>query len=324
MIENVLILSCIFVRINWCRNGVLKTRMRFLVLLRCSLNFGQDFVRVKWSRNFRAFRKYDVNHSGIHFDFTYLGFNEHANVILNSIKMTPRKIVIYVTLNQNPDHLEWRFIEMLRTAVYNVFCLDIFTFYRLKKWSRTAGDWTKMIDNIFRTNKQMWLLKLLSSELCDQLSKIKWATTCDFQQCGILTNVDLDEPVQPPYKLRNSKWCAVSSLTLMEYSNDLQRLWSDCAYAQADLRLCWSRIHVPHCWKSHAAAQIIEPIGATLYLSMACVITASTKATLLNTITALVFTWTLFEKGGHWSCWSFWYSLDTSTIRRNVGVRVCT
>ena len=29
--------------------------------------------------------------------------------------------------------------------------------------------------------------------------------TCDFQQCGILTSVDSYEPVQPPFKLRNSK-----------------------------------------------------------------------------------------------------------------------
>ena len=28
---------------------------------------------------------------------------------------------------------------------------------------------------------------------------------CDFQQCVILTSVDLDKPVQPPFKLRNSK-----------------------------------------------------------------------------------------------------------------------
>ena len=28
--------------------------------------------------------------------------------------------------------------------------------------------------------------------------------TCDFQQCGILTSVDADEPVQPPIKLRKS------------------------------------------------------------------------------------------------------------------------
>ena len=29
--------------------------------------------------------------------------------------------------------------------------------------------------------------------------------TCYFQQCGILTSVDTDEPVQPPFKFRNSK-----------------------------------------------------------------------------------------------------------------------
>ena len=32
-----------------------------------------------------------------------------------------------------------------------------------------------------------------------------WAMTCDFQQCGILTSVDSDEPVQPLFTLRNSK-----------------------------------------------------------------------------------------------------------------------
>ena len=31
------------------------------------------------------------------------------------------------------------------------------------------------------------------------------AVICDFQQCGNLTSVDSDEPVQPPFKLRNSK-----------------------------------------------------------------------------------------------------------------------
>ena len=31
------------------------------------------------------------------------------------------------------------------------------------------------------------------------------ATTYDFQQCGILTSVDSDEHVQPPFKLRNSQ-----------------------------------------------------------------------------------------------------------------------
>ena len=47
-----------------------------------------------------------------------------------------------------------------------------------------------------------------------------WATTCDFQQCCILTSVDSDKPVQPPCKLRNSKGWSVSSLTLIEYLRD--------------------------------------------------------------------------------------------------------
>ena len=29
--------------------------------------------------------------------------------------------------------------------------------------------------------------------------------SCDFQQCGILTSVDSDEHLQPPFQLRNSK-----------------------------------------------------------------------------------------------------------------------
>ena len=33
----------------------------------------------------------------------------------------------------------------------------------------------------------------------------KLAMACDFQQCGILTSVDSDEPMQPPLKLRNLK-----------------------------------------------------------------------------------------------------------------------
>ena len=49
-----------------------------------------------------------------------------------------------------------------------------------------------------------------------------WAATCDFQQFGVLKRVDSDEPVQPPFKLRNSKCHLVSSLhvTLIKYSSD--------------------------------------------------------------------------------------------------------
>ena len=71
--------------------------------------------------------------------------------------------------------------------------------------------------------------------------------------------------MQPPFKLRNFKCCSVSSLIVIECSSDLQRLWSDCAYAQADLRLCWS--HIPHCWKSHVVAQIMNAINKSNQLS---------------------------------------------------------
>ena len=66
--------------------------------------------------------------------------------------------------------------------------------------------------------------------------------------------VDSDKPVQPPFKLRDPKSCSVSSLTLMEYASDKQRLLLDCTYVQADLRLC--KLHIPHCWKSHVVAHL--------------------------------------------------------------------
>ena len=62
--------------------------------------------------------------------------------------------------------------------------------------------------------------RLLLLHHCHQPLQNKWAVTCDFQLCGILTCVDSDEPWQPPFKLRNSKWCSISSLTLIEYSSD--------------------------------------------------------------------------------------------------------
>ena len=40
---------------------------------------------------------------------------------------------------------------------------------------------------------------------CDRCLNLNLGVTCDFQQCGNLTSVDSDEPVQPPFKLRNSK-----------------------------------------------------------------------------------------------------------------------
>ena len=57
-------------------------------------------------------------------------------------------------------------------------------------------------------------------DMAAQVCYCIWASACDFQQCGILTSVDSDEPVQPPFKLRNSKWHSVGSLTIIEYSSD--------------------------------------------------------------------------------------------------------
>ena len=74
-----------------------------------------------------------------------------------------------------------------------------------------------------------------------------WAMTFDFQQCGILTSADSDKPVQTPFILKTP-----NDVQSVAYFSDQQRLWSDCAYAQADLRLCLSNI--PHCWKSHVTA----------------------------------------------------------------------
>ena len=48
--------------------------------------------------------------------------------------------------------------------------------------------------------------------------------TCDFKQCDILTSEDSDVPVQPPVKLRISKYCSVSSLEVIEHSSEEQSL----------------------------------------------------------------------------------------------------
>ena len=53
--------------------------------------------------------------------------------------------------------------------------------------------------------------KLHSIQRVNEMSRDMW-----FPTIGILTSVDSDEPVKPPFKLRNSKLCSVSSLTLIE------------------------------------------------------------------------------------------------------------
>ena len=97
------------------------------------------------------------------------------------------------------------------------------------------------------------ILKRPAKALIRLLVCAGWSEALLVAHTTLLIFVDSDEPLQPPFKLRHSKWCSVSSLTIIEHSSDQQRLWSDCVCAQADLRPCWS--HIPHCWKSHALAQ---------------------------------------------------------------------
>ena len=56
----------------------------------------------------------------------------------------------------------------------------------------------------------LWDMKVPSVSYASARSQyiINWAAT----QCGILMSVDSDEPVQPPYKLTNSKWCSVNDV----------------------------------------------------------------------------------------------------------------
>ena len=48
---------------------------------------------------------------------------------------------------------------------------------------------------------------------------IHWSSQKQF--CGgIVTSVDLDEPVQPPFKLRHFKCGSVCSVTVIDYGSD--------------------------------------------------------------------------------------------------------
>ena len=152
--------------------------------------------------------------------------------------------------------------------MFQYCCQATTAVYQLPSCPHYTTNWKKWKDSICWKMYVRWrsIRKLKTSTEND-----KWAVTCDFQQSGILTSVDSDEPLQPAFKLRNLKWCSVSSLTLIGYSRDKQMLWSDCTYAQADLRLCW--LHIPHYWKSHAMTQMRAMLAfilciAVLYLCM--------------------------------------------------------
>ena len=140
---------------------------------------------------------------------------------------------------------------------------------------------------------------------CEPCGWVIWAMTCDFQQCGILNSVDSDEPVQHPCKLRNSKWCLVSSLSVIEYLSDKQRLWSVCAYAQADLSLCLS--HIQHCWKSRITAHMDLELGVAS--------PSITRDTMLCPCARHFILWSGFvqpRKSVKYTCWKI-FTFDTAS-----------
>ena len=125
------------------------------------------------------------------------------------------------TAQSSPVGCSRRVHKIVYLAVKRV----IFVHYLVSYWTSIVMWWLRCSSTVtnYRGTLTDWRHRTLDG--------IR-VTTRDFQQCGILTSVDSDEPVQPPVKQRNSKWCSVSSLTVIEYSSDKQMLWSVCTYAQ--------------------------------------------------------------------------------------------
>ena len=63
-----------------------------------------------------------------------------------------------------------------------------------------------------------------------------------------------DQPGHPPNLIRDLAVCSMDSWGSNVSSCRQQRLWSDCAGAQADLSLRWA--HRSFCWVCHEAANI--------------------------------------------------------------------
>ena len=60
------------------------------------------------------------------------------------------------------------------------------------RWLKTRKDTKNYTTKISPSTKNKHFLYACYFDI--------WATTCDFQQCGILTSVDSIKPVQPPFK----------------------------------------------------------------------------------------------------------------------------
>ena len=126
---------------------------------------------------------------------------------------------------------EPRFLERGFICIKGWGWLDYFSFIGYLK---TGGGGGIALPNVF----------LLS---CGPLCVFKMSRGTRFPTKWHLDKCRLGQVCANSFKLRNSKSCSVSSLTFIESFKRLAK-----AYAQADLRLCWS--HIPHFWNSHVAA----------------------------------------------------------------------
>ena len=74
------------------------------------------------------------------------------------------------------------------------------------------------------------------------LTLTKWATTWQNQQCGCAPSEDSDHPGHPPSLIRVFTVCMKKDWVLSYPLSAQRRLWSDWAYAQADLSR--RRVHI--------------------------------------------------------------------------------
>ena len=89
---------------------------------------------------------------------------------------------------------------------------------------------------------------------CHGIVSIKWATSRENVSSGIFDHVHSNQPAQLQKLARILKlW--IKQVYISYYLSSEQKCWSDCADAQADLRLCCS--HIAQDTFSHELAHLI-------------------------------------------------------------------
>ena len=85
-------------------------------------------------------------------------------------------------------------------------------------------------------------VKSVNVFLCSPYCFTIWASSRENLSWGFMSRVDSNRPVQPQKLGRCAKFWIQKLEVLYFPDSEQQRCWSDCADAQADLRLfCWHR-----------------------------------------------------------------------------------